>query len=754
MCTFLMIKQVIIFLLPALVNKKFARMKLLLTLLPISLFPVLVLAQERPLTKGMKITKTTKIKKAVYAIDGFTDSVRSVIVIEGNNIVIDFNNALLKGSTKKSRPDEFFGIGILVKNSNNITIKNLKASRFKIALKATGVENLTLDNCDLSYNYRQQLYSSQEKEDMADWMSYHHNDNDEWLRYGAAIYLRNCNFLIIRNCKVTGGQNALMMTECNDGMIYNNDFSFNSGIGIGMYQSSRNKIMYNRVIFNVRGYSHGVYNRGQDSAGILVYEQSSSNLFYKNNATHGGDGLFLWAGQTTLDSGKGGCNDNVIFRNDFSYAPTNGVEVTFSRNTISYNRIFECDHGIWGGYSYETNINNNSFRNNRIGIAIEHGQDINITYNLFFRDKEAIALWARKEQPASWGFVRNRDTKSRNYIILGNSFNSNPVVFNFKRTDKLNVFSNTFSETESIFESDSTVMELDTLIDLEMAARFDEDSAVNIPEIDKPNDPFIGTGYLAGRKNIMITPWGPYDFRSPIIWNTNPMDSTGVMKFEVLGPKGKWKIKKFAGVKDINAMNGTIPSSITASRLPGDKTDILIHLEYVGDKVVTPLGQTVAAGKPYSFSFQKYFQPINFNVRWFALDTSLHNPIKTGELFPPNVRMSPLKTETVDKLNYAWWGGLKAEEKHEQFITTAEGEAIIEKGEYDLGITWDDAVRVYVDGKLVINEWNLSQHDFDEAAHKNARLNLGGKHSFLIEHIGLGGFACLSLNLKKINAGK
>jgi hypothetical protein len=117
--------------------------------------------------------------------------------------------------------------------------------------------------------------------------------------------------------------------------------------------------------------------------------------------------------------------------------------------------------------------------------------------------------------------------------------------------------------------------------------------------------------------------------------------------------------------------------------------------------------------------------------------------------------MSPFKTDTVNKLNYAWWGGLKTEEKSEQFITIAEGEATLETGEYELGITWDDAVKVYVDGKMVINEWNPSHHSFDEASHKNSRLRLvGGKHSFLVEHIGLGGFACLSLKLKKLSAGK
>jgi len=135
-------------------------------------------------------------------------------------------------------------------------------------------------------------------------MSYHHNENDEWLRYGAAIYLRNCNRAVVHDNVVTGGQCALMLTESNDGFVYNNDFSYNSGIGVGMYRSNRNKIVYNRLDFNVRGYSYGVYNRGQDSGGILVFEQCNENLFANNSVTHSGDGFFLWAGQTTMDTGE------------------------------------------------------------------------------------------------------------------------------------------------------------------------------------------------------------------------------------------------------------------------------------------------------------------------------------------------------------------------------------------------------------------------------------------------------------------
>ena len=213
-----------------------------------------VIAQERSLSKGMRITKTTKIKKQVYKLDAYQKMDQAVVIIEGENITVDFNNAVLQGSNSNlattKNPDEFFGIAVLVKNSKKVTIKNLKAKGYKVALLAQDVESLTIENCDFSYNYRPRLNSTQEKEDISDWMSYHHNENDEWLRYGAAIYLRNCNMAIIRNNKVTGGQNALMMSRCDEGLIYNNDFSYNSGIGLGMYRCSNNKIVYNKIVFN------------------------------------------------------------------------------------------------------------------------------------------------------------------------------------------------------------------------------------------------------------------------------------------------------------------------------------------------------------------------------------------------------------------------------------------------------------------------------------------------------------------------
>ncbi len=712
---------------------------------------ITAIGQSVSLTTGMKIDKSAKVTKAVYNLRPSADMNEAAIVIEGNDIVIDFSNATINGSDNPSRPDEFTGVAILIRNSNGVTIKNLNAKGFKVALMARNVSNLVIENCDFSYNYRQRLNSTQEKEDVSDWMSYHQNEKDEWLRYGAAIYLRDCNSVVVRNNRVTGGQNALMMTSCNNGMIYGNDFSFNSGIGIGMYRSSRNKVMNNRVIFNVRGYSHGVYNRGQDSAGILVYEQSNENFFYKNNVTHGGDGFFLWAGQSTMETGKGGCNDNILLGNDFSYAPTNGIEVTFSRNLIFNNRIFGCDHGIWGGYSYDTRIANNQFRNNRIGIAIEHGQHNDIYNNLFAGDKEAIRLWSRSTQPDNWGYAKERDTRSAGYSFIGNSFNNHQVVFNLAGTDSINIFDNTVSaRTEKSYRIDSSVTNLDTFF---LQSVYDRVIGGDLdflpPGYEGKKDPFEGSGRFAGRSKILITEWGPYDYQYPIAWLTNPVSESDSLFFDVLGPEGNWKVKSSRGLRTVSSKSGKIPGKIVALRERGERTDIELELEFTGSVFTDQFGRMQKKGKFHTFRFRKFFQPMNWEVVFYSLDTAYHDPIATGELLPRNVRMAPFKIDTVDRLEYAWWGGIQAgETRHRQFVTFAAAKVELPPAKYELSLTWDDAIRLYIDDSLVVNEWEPSKYDFDQSPNKKLIVQLGGTHHFRVEHVELGGFATLNLRLR------
>lgn len=694
------------------------------------------------LKKGMTITNSVKIIKDSYFLNSSDSLNVPLLTIEGNNITVDFNKSMLQGSNDKKYPNQFYGLAILVKGKN-ITIKNVSVSGYKVALMAQGCKNLRIEYCDFSYNYRQQLQSGWLSEDVSDWMSYHHNERDEWLRYGAALYLKDCSNSIVQHNTITNGQCALMMMRCNNGLISDNNFSFNSGIGIGLYRSSNNKILHNKLDFNVRGYSHGFYNRGQDSAGILAFEQCNNNIIAFNSVTHSGDGFFLWAGQSTMDNGEGGCNDNYLYKNDFSYAPTNGVELTFSKNIIKNNVINECDNGIWGGYSWETSINGNTIHKNKTGIAIEHGQHINISNNNFEANKNAaIKLWARKTQPSDWGYAKKKDTRSMMYTIGENHFKDEHIALDVTLTDELNWYDNVYENTPTPIKKDSSVTHLNTnpgVVADTPAARIailETWKEKNIPVLKTPS----------GKDQIRITEWGPYNFDYPIIFLKN-IDSNAIYHFDVLGPSGSWTIKSASNVSDISTASGSFPAAITAKK-NGD--DVQITMAYNGPSFKDVFGKWQNSAKPITFFYRDYQPEIDWTVNWFRWDAG-HDPNKDYNSFKDLISTgTPFKSEHARQINYTWWGNVGKQLPADSFATVATAAINVKAGTYQLGVTADDLVKVFVDGKLIIDFWDASKYVNDEDAHHSAVLALNGKHDIRIEQVENSGYATLIFSLNPL----
>ncbi|MEQ8704277.1 MAG: right-handed parallel beta-helix repeat-containing protein [Phaeodactylibacter sp.] len=583
------------------------------------------------LQSGLIITQSTDFQSDTLFISSETLS-RPVLIIEGEGLTVDFGGALLIGSKTDTLPNTFTGLAVLVRNSKNVTLRNLNARGYKVALMAENTDSLIIEDCDFSYNYRQRMKSTPQAEDLSDWLYHHHNEDDEWLRYGAAVYLKNCDAATVRRLRVTGGQNGLMMTHCNQGAFYNNTIQFNSGIGIGLYRSSYNQVMHNRLDWNVRGFSYGVYSRGQDSAGILCYEQSSNNTFAYNSATHSGDGFFLWAGQHTMDTGEGGCNDNIIFGNDFSHAPTNGIEVTFSRNIIAANRLHECRYGIWGGYSYESLMSANDLRNCDFGIAIEHGHGNTIQYNIFDSCAVGVKLWERATQPEDWVYTQQREVDSRDYTLQHNLFYKTGIPLSVSGTSNMAVNDdNQFYAFEKLLEveqpNDALVLVKNRIGRgaLGDASAFASDN----PTADLPapavrrnwrttsrglapvqkiqpaplpdaGDAMLPEGHLRGRKYILVTEWGPYDFRRPIAWLRAQNEET--MTFLLLGPQGNWRLSGGEGFTRVTPKTGTFPATVTA-RVDPDAERQALQFEFVGEAVTTAFGVFKKRGAAVSFQW-------------------------------------------------------------------------------------------------------------------------------------------------------
>ncbi|HWZ29257.1 MAG TPA: right-handed parallel beta-helix repeat-containing protein, partial [Gemmatimonadales bacterium] len=419
------------------------RLGVLLLAVPLS-------AQETVVPRaGLVITRSVRLVPGVYGLPapGALDS--AAITVRGDGITLDASGVTLEGAPAGADPDQYAGVAIRIEGGHGVRILGAKIHGYRFGVIAKGTRALTLDGLDVSRTWKPRLFSLVEHESLVDWLSFHHNEHDEWLRYGAGIYLEGVDSGDIRGVSGGQGMNGLMLARSSHLRIWDDDFSFNSGLGIGLYRSSDNNIQHNRLDYDIRGYSHKFYHRGQDSAGLLLFEQSSRNIIAWNSVTHGGDGLFLWAGQSTMDSGEGGCNDNLIYGNNFSYAAANGIEVTFSRNTIVGNVIAGNDWGIWGGYSYDTRILGNTFVGNRTGIGIEHGQHNVMLGNEFSGDSTAISLWADSVTPSDWGYPKHRDIRSRDDTIEQNAFIRNRTGLRVRSSSGITIDHNTRLSVDS-----------------------------------------------------------------------------------------------------------------------------------------------------------------------------------------------------------------------------------------------------------------------------------------------------------------
>lgn len=687
---------------------------------------------------GMVITSSVRVKPGTYRIPGRDGA--AAITVRGSGITVDMTGVVLEGGDPHADPDGYAGTGIEIDGGDHVTLKGATVRGFKVAILARRSPFLHLTGNDLSYNWKQRLWSGIEKESLVDWMSYHNNEKDEWLRFGAAIYLSECDDAEIDHNRAVQGQNGLMITRSARLKIWNNTFSFLSSVGLGMYRTTDSRVAHNKLDYAVRGYSHGFYYRGQDSTAILMYEQSSRNTFHHNSATHGGDGLFLWAGQSTMDTGQGGANDNDFYANDFSHAVANGIEATFSRNRFINNRIEDCWHGVWGGYSFDSIFHGNRFANNDEAIAIEHGQNISITENRFKGDKVALRLWANATQDPNWGYPKTRDTRSRNYVVAGNRFEDHQTVVDVSRTNGLEFRMNALAGSIGALIKNGADVE---------GLRWDGASAGGITEVPVATVPeawsplaggmnaLIPEGTARGRSTIIVDQWGPYDYLSPKVWPVGKATDRP-LTLRVLGPKGSWKLVTARGGSS-NVRAGATGDHIVVTPTAGN-TDLRLEFEYIGADVVDPRGRRTPAGQPYRFVYELFEPAIAWKAQWWTWADAA-DPLKAPEAFAARLKEPPTLVATVPRFDLISGRTLVEGLPNDRIALRAEGEVRLPSGNYELLTITDDGIRVWVDDKLVLERWDIHGSTID-------RIPLtGGTHRIRLEYFEATGWAELKVKV-------
>ncbi|HSQ32273.1 MAG TPA: NosD domain-containing protein, partial [Gemmatimonadaceae bacterium] len=687
------------------------------------------------LQRGMVITSSVRIAPKVYRIPGNPSIDSAVVVVRGDDVVVDFAGATLLGISPTSDPDLATGVAIRVDGGRNVTIRNARVHGYKVGILARGTHRLSLVDNDLSYNWKPRLYSLIEHESLADWLSHHHNEKDEWLRFGAAVYLADVKGGEIRGNRAVQGMEALMLVRSDSLRIWNNVFSFNSGVGIGLYRSSDNVIMHNRVDFDVRGYSDRFYWRGQDSADLLVYEQSCRNIVAYNSMTHGGDGLFLWAGQQTMDTGEGGSNDNLFYENDFSFAPANSIEATFSRNIFARNRAVGSDYGVWGGYSYESRILDNDFARNRTGIAIEHGQKNEIVGNSFDHHVTAVQLWANRSEPSDWAYPKHHDTRSIDYRIADNRMTSQRVALRVSDTRESEISNNRITAADTAFVmKDTALLALhgnDTSATAQRAPldwpRRDRDSSSRLAPAPIPGAWSALGDSLARRDRsaMIITEWGPYDWQSPLLW---PVDSSRrtPLPLRVMGPAGTWRVIGRRGIASVSKVRGVVGDTVVVTP-SGGVDDWRLTLEYRGrGPIKSPRGDSVAAGRSYQFWYERLTPNTSWDVAFYAWSDST-DPRTKSDALREITAQPPIARQQTSRLDYMWYSPTVKDVPRSKYAIVATTSVTLTPGTYTVRTISDDAVRLWIDGRLAIDDWTPHESIVDTAPIR------GGKHELRVE---------------------
>ena len=214
-----------------------------------------------------------------------------VIRVTGNDLVLDFRGAMLRGSDHVTLPDAYQGVGIHV-TGRNVTLQNVALSGFRIAILAENADGLRIEHADISDNYRQRLCSSfhyECDEDILDLIP--SGDAPLAQRYGAAIAVRHTRDISIEGVRVREGQNGIVLEHVGTARLVGNDCSFLSGWGIVLHQCDTALISRNRLDFCVRGFSHGFYEYGHGAAGVLLIDAGADIRITENSMTHCGVGV-------------------------------------------------------------------------------------------------------------------------------------------------------------------------------------------------------------------------------------------------------------------------------------------------------------------------------------------------------------------------------------------------------------------------------------------------------------------------------
>jgi hypothetical protein len=337
-----------------------------------------------------------------------------------------------------------------------------------------------------------------------------------------------------------------------------------------------------------------------------------------------------------------------------------------------------------------------------------------------------------------WGYAQKRNTSSKQYEITGNKFLQEETVFDIMGTDSLLLTGNKIDSCVNLFKLGKRISALDTGDKHTTGYAFEQEGSSTA--LNFVTDRTVPVNrFPAGRNNIRITPWGPYNFEYPCLF----LDSVHERNyhFTVLHPGGKWRILTSRGFNIIS-------SSADGLVAVADSTvqQRLIELEYMGAAFTNEFGKKITGNAPFYFGYKEFDPLCTWNVYFYSWDKA-NEPNNNYQTFAKSL-IKPIDSVITKQIDYTWWGAIGRALPKDSFATVAETMMELPAANYETSVTADDMVKLFVDGKPVIDAWDKKYTLLDENTHHSVRLYLKGRHHFKLIHAENEGLADLVFYIK------
>ncbi|MCA8979378.1 MAG: right-handed parallel beta-helix repeat-containing protein, partial [Planctomycetes bacterium] len=315
-------------------------------------------ALEPPVGRTLAVTGDLRLAPGDYLRP--TTAEDPVLLLEGlSGVELDLEDVVLRGAPEGSTPDQASGIGLIVRDCDDLVLRGGVLTGYRVGLLVEGSRGVSVEGLEVTDFHATELFGSPGNPHLADRLDV--ADPENWLEnYGAAIAVVSSSGVTLEETRSRRGQNGVVWINVQGCELTNSDHSYLSGWGVALVESVGCRITNNRFDACTRGVSGDAPPDGMGAAGVLLGADCERNVIAYNVARSCGDGLRvegngtgagnLWFGNdlsgslASAGAVHGAANERLI-GNRLSGGEWRGLHVEDSTGVVIYGNEFQGVHG-------------------------------------------------------------------------------------------------------------------------------------------------------------------------------------------------------------------------------------------------------------------------------------------------------------------------------------------------------------------------------------------------------------------------